>query len=109
MVRIAFPQAFHGDIEYNTNFPPQSSLDVGGVIPPVETFNEVIEEVTGIFDDLLHEETNAVFGNMIIDETGRTLTFDNEVIEETLGVFDNLVAEELLTQFNNIVILETAP
>ena len=42
MVRFSSPQSYHGDIEYNTNHPPQSSLDNGGVIP-VESFNERIE------------------------------------------------------------------
>ena len=35
MVRAFFPQAFHGDIQSNTNFSPQSD-NAGGVAPPQE-------------------------------------------------------------------------
>jgi len=103
------PQAYHGDVEYLTSWPPQSAFNQGGGAPPVETFNELIEEVALTFDTCLHEEVLTVFGDMVIDETGRLLTFDNEVIEEVLTTFDNLVSEETLTIFNNMVILETAP
>jgi len=33
MVRAFVPQAFHGDVLYNTNFPPQSNNE-GGSTPP---------------------------------------------------------------------------
>lgn len=108
MVRILFPQAFHGDIEYNTSFPPQSSMDIGAAPPPAETFNELIEEVALTFDICLHEETLGVFGDMIIDETGRLNVYDNEVAEEVAATFDNMVIEETATIFDNMAILETA-
>lgn len=107
MVRQYLPQAFAANIQTNENFPPQSFHTNGIIIPPA-AFDEQIEEVLGIFDDLLFEETLTVFGNVIIDETGRLNVYDNEVAEETLTVFDNMVVEETLTLFDNMAILETA-
>lgn len=108
MVRIHFPQRFVGDEAINTNFPPQSA-QIGAGGPPIETFNELIEEVALTFDDLLFEETSGVFGNVIIDETGRLLVYDNEVAQENPPpFFDNVVIEEMVSVFNNMAILETA-
>lgn len=42
MVRAFIPQSFHGDILYNTNFPPQSDNE-GGSVPPQ---NKMIFNVT---------------------------------------------------------------
>jgi len=106
MVRAFIPQAFHGDVLYNTNFPPQSNNEGGSA--PVPSFDEQIEEVIGFRDDLLFEETLDIFGNVIIDETGRLNVYANEVAEETLATFDNVVIEETLTIFDNMAILETA-
>jgi len=33
VVRAFIPQAFHGDVQYYTNFPPQSDNE-GGSVPP---------------------------------------------------------------------------
>jgi len=100
------PSDHHPVIPYNTRFSPQRSLHVQG--PPVNEFNELIEEVALTFDNLLHEETLGVFGDMIIDETGRLNVYDNEVAEEVAATFDNVVIEETATIFDNMAILETA-
>ena len=106
MVYTFFPQDHHAHIPYNTRFPPQAALHAQ--IFPVETFNELIEEVALTFDTCLHEETLGVFGDMIIDETGRLNVYDNEVAEEVAATFDNVVIEETATIFDNMAILETA-
>lgn len=56
MVRAFVPQSFPGNIETNTNFPPQHESTIAP-LPPV-------------IDHELHEETLGVFGNIIYDETG---------------------------------------
>ena len=90
------------------NLDPVTIPPICANIPPVTSFDELLEETTGVFDDLLFEETLGVFGNVIIDETGRLNNYDNEVVEESLGVFDNLVLEETENTFNNVAILENA-
>jgi len=79
-----------------------------GAGPPVQAFNELIEEVLGTFDTCLHEETLGVFGDMIYDDTGRLNVYDNEVAEEVAATLDNVVIEEVSTIFDNAAILETA-
>jgi len=106
MVYAFIPQDSHPVIPHNTRSPPQSFLHFG--VSPVESFNELIEEVALTFDTCLHEETLGVFGDMIIDETGRLNVYDNEVAEEVAATFDNVVIEETLTIFDNMAILETA-
>ncbi len=56
MVRAFIPQSFHGDILYNTNFPPQSDNE-GGSTPPQD--------------------------NMIFNNTGEIMLFNNtaEIME----------------------------
>ena len=51
MVRAFVPQAFHGDILYNTNYPPQSSNE-GGSAPPQ---NKMLFNVT--FEVMLFNNT----------------------------------------------------
>lgn len=106
MVRFSSPQSYHGDIEYNTNHPPQSSLDNGGVIP-VESFNEITEEEENQFFSLLFDD-GVETGNIIVDETCRTCTFDNLVADETGGPTDNMISDEG-TGDNNMVILTAGP
>ena len=47
MVRQYPPQAFHGDVSYNTNYPPQSDNE-GGSVPPTNKmiFNVTFERMT---------------------------------------------------------------
>jgi hypothetical protein len=106
MVYNFYPSDHHPVVPYNTRFSPQSTLHVSA--PPVQAFNELIEEVALTFDTCLHEETIGVFGDMIIDETGRLNVYDNEVAEEVAATFDNMVIEEIASTFNNMAILETA-
>jgi len=47
MVRAYPPQAFHGDVAYNTNYPPQSSNEGGSV--PIQGFFYLLEDGTGFY------------------------------------------------------------
>ena len=59
MVRAFLPQSFPGNLDTNTNFPPQSSIPAGG---GVITFDdELIEEVATFFDKLLHNDAGGGF------------------------------------------------
>lgn len=52
MVRAYPPQAFHGDVMYNTNYPPQSNNE-GGSSPPSQ--NHMIFNNTG--ENMLYNNT----------------------------------------------------
>lgn len=59
MVRAYPPQAFHGDIMYNTNFPPQSANEGGST--PVED----------------HMLFNVTFEQMLFNNTNEEMEFNN--------------------------------
>jgi len=48
MVRAYPPQAFHGDVQFNTNYPPQSDNE-GGSIPPAAFFY-ILEDSSGFYE-----------------------------------------------------------
>lgn len=65
LVRAYFPQAFPGNIQSNTDYPPQSFSSE--TTPPV--FNlEIIEETPGNFTTLNFEEVALNFGIVEIEE-----------------------------------------
>lgn len=45
MVRAFVPQAFSGDIPYNTNFAPQSDSEGGSIPPSTMEFNVTTEKM----------------------------------------------------------------
>jgi len=59
VVRAFIPQSFHGDVSYQTNFPPQSDNE-GGSVPPQ---NNMIFNGTGEI--------------MIFNGTGEIMEYNN--------------------------------
>jgi len=87
MVFAYLPQSFPNDLETNTNTPPQGTG--AGEAPPPVTSNELHEESSGVFGNLIYND-GTESGNVKIDE-GPPPDDDFELVEETLGVFDDLI------------------
>lgn len=53
MVKAFFPQSFPGNLETNTNTPPQHSSSVPTIPPTID--KELVEEVATVFDNLIYD------------------------------------------------------
>lgn len=84
------------DYEYGR---PQTLFNVQPPLPP-GIDNELIEEVAGVFDNMIYNETGSGNdGQVQISSIPASASFFI-VHEETTGVFGNLVEEETTGVFN---------
>ncbi len=78
MVLFYPPQHFKSSVKTNTNYPPQSFLLGGGVGPPPSGDNELIEEMSSQFSNLLYDQDGgAPDGFVLINEGNIEMMYED--------------------------------
>ncbi len=81
---------------------PQSPFVIQPPLPPGFD-DELIEEVAGVFDNMIYNETGSGNDGKVLISTVALQSTSLIAVEESTGVFDQLVYEETTGVFGNCI------